>query len=96
MGGSLKKKNQKKKNKKREFPGSTEEWHHVGDGRRESEARPSLLHSLSLGVQKIQPRPSIQPIIKFMRRLLVLVFPISKQNKKNGIFTSEIGKSGYL
>ena len=81
MGGSLKKKTTKKN---REFPGSTEEWHHVGDGRRESEARPSLLHSLSLGVQKIQPRPSIQPIIKFMRRLLV--FPISKQNKKKWDF----------
>ena len=43
-----------------------EEWHHVSDGRREREARSSLLHSLSRGVQRIQPRPSIQPIIKFI------------------------------
>ena len=49
-----------------EFLGSAEEWHHVGDGRREREARPSLLHPLSRGVQRIQPRPSIQPIIKFI------------------------------
>ena len=37
---------------------------HVSSGRREREA--SLLHSLSLGVQRIKPRPSIQPIIKFV------------------------------
>ena len=35
-------------------------------GEREREARPSLLHSLSHGVQRIQPRPSIQPIITFI------------------------------
>ena len=40
-----------------EFFGSAEEWHHVKprSGRREREARPSLLHSLSRGVQRIQP-----------------------------------------
>ena len=47
-----------------EFHGSAEEWHHVSSGRREREA--SLLHSLSLGVQRIKPRQSIQPIIKFI------------------------------
>ena len=46
------------------FLGSAEEWHHVSSERREREA--SLLHSLSLGVQRIKLRPSIQPIIKFM------------------------------
>ena len=40
-----------------EFLGSAEEWHHVrpSSGRREREARPSLLHSLSRSVQRIQP-----------------------------------------
>ena len=40
-----------------EFLRSAEEWHHVrpSSGRREREARPSLLHSLSRGVQRIQP-----------------------------------------
>ena len=47
-----------------EFLGSAEEWHHVSSGQREREA--SLLHSLSLGVQRIKPRLSIQPIIKFV------------------------------
>ena len=43
--------------KPEEFLGSAEEWHHVRptSGRREREARPSLLHSLSRGVQRIQP-----------------------------------------
>ena len=38
-----------------EFLGSAEEWHHVrpSSGRREREARPSLLHWLSRGVQRI-------------------------------------------
>ena len=52
MGGSLKK--------------TAEEWHHVSDGRGKREARPSVLYSLSRGVQRIQRRPSIQPIIKFI------------------------------
>ena len=40
-----------------EFLGSAEEWHHVrpSSGRREREAWPSLLHSLSRDVQRIQP-----------------------------------------
>ena len=39
-----------------EFFGSAEEWHHVrpSSGRQEREERPSLLHSLSRGVQRIQ------------------------------------------
>ena len=39
-----------------EFLGSAEEWHHVrpSSERREREARPILLHSLSRGVQRIQ------------------------------------------
>ena len=49
-----------------EFLGSAEEWYHVSSGRREREARPSLLHSLSRGVQRILPRLSIQPIITFI------------------------------
>ena len=91
MGGSFK--------KTVEFLGSAEEWHHVCNGRREREARPSLLHSLSRGVQRIQP------IIKFflahtlwawrhgtcdnVRHLFV--FPISKQNKKLGFSHVESG-----
>ena len=47
-----------------EFLGSAEVWPHVSSGRQEREA--SLLHSLSLDVQRIKPRPSIQPIIKFI------------------------------
>ena len=47
-----------------EFLESAEEWHHISSPRREREA--SLLHSLSLSVQRIKPRPSIQPIIKFV------------------------------
>ena len=40
-----------------EFLGSAEEWHHIrpSSERWEREARPSLLHSLSRGVQRIQP-----------------------------------------
>ena len=40
-----------------EFLELVEEWHPVrpSSGRREREARPSLLHSLSHGVQRIQP-----------------------------------------
>ena len=47
-----------------EFLGSAEEWHRVSSGRWEREA--SLLHLLSLSVQRIKPRPSIQSIIKFI------------------------------
>ena len=40
-----------------EFLRSAKEWHHVrpSSRRREREARPSLLHSMSCGVQRIQP-----------------------------------------
>ena len=92
-----------------EFLGSAEEWHHVSSGRREREARPSLLHSLSHGVQKIQPTPSIQPIITFifspnflgletraMRQSeMPFCFSNFKTNQKLGIFTRGIGKLGY-
>ena len=47
-----------------EFLGLAEEWHHVSSRRREREA--SILHLLSVGVQRIKPRPSIQLIIKFI------------------------------
>ena len=47
-----------------EFLGSAKEWNHISTLRREREA--SLIHLLSLSVQRIKPRPSIQPIIKFV------------------------------
>ena len=89
-----------------EFLGSAEEWHHVSSGRREREA--SLLHSLSLGVQRIKPKPSIQPIIKFIfsphvvgltswaLRQSETPFCLSnfETKQKPGIFTRRIGKSG--
>ena len=88
-----------------EFLGSAEEWHHVrsSSGRREREARPSLLHSLSRGVQRIQP------IIAFIfspnfvgletramqQNFTPFWFSNSKTRQKLGIFTGGIGKSGY-
>ena len=86
-----------------EFLGSAEVWPHVSSGRQEREA--SLLHSLSLDVQRIKPRPSIQPIIKFifsphfvgltsqaMRQSETSFFyPISKQNKNPGFSHVESG-----
>ena len=74
-----------------EFLGSAEEWHHVRDGRRQV-----YLTRWVRSVQRVQPRPSIQPIIKFIfsprfagletcdkvRRLFFS--PISKQNKNLG------------
>ena len=73
-----------------EFLRSAEEWHHVrpSSGRQEREARQSLLHSLSRGVQRIQP------IIAFIfspnfvgletramqQNETPFVFPISKLN----------------
>ena len=80
-----------------EFLGSAEDWHHVSSGRREREA--SLLHSLSLGVQRIKPRPSVQPIIKFVglktpaMRQSETPFCLSnfKTKQKPGIFTCGIG-----
>ena len=88
-----------------EFLGSAEEWHHVrpSSGRRKKEARPSLLHSLSRGVQRIQP------IIEFIlspnfvgletRAMQQSETPFCFSNfetkQKLGIFTRGIGKSGY-
>ena len=84
-----------------EFLGSAEEWHHVrlSSGRRKREARPSLLHSLSRGVQRIQPIISFifsqtlwvwrhGPCNKVRRPF---VFPISKQNKNSGFSHVELG-----
>ena len=88
-----------------EFLRSAEEWHHVSSREREREA--SLLHSLSLGVQRIKSRPSIQPIIKFifslhfvglktraMRQSKTLFFlsNFKKQNKTPGFSHMESGK----
>ena len=84
-----------------EFLKSAEEWHHIG--RREREARLSLLHSLSRGVQRIQP------IITFIfspnfvgletramqQSETPFCFSNSKMKQKLGIFTRGIGKSGY-
>ena len=89
-----------------EFLGSAEEWHHVSSGRREREA--SLLHSLSLCVQRIKPTLSIQPKIKFIfsphfvglaslaMRQGETPFCLSnfETKQKPGIFTRGIGKSG--
>ena len=91
--------------KQAEFLGSAEEWHHVrpSSGRREREERPSLLHSLSCGVQRIQP------IITFIfspnfvdlktRAIQQSETPFCFSNletkQKLGIFTRRIGKSGY-
>ena len=89
-----------------EFLGSAEEWHHVSSGRQEREE--SLLHSLSLGVQRIKRRPSIQPIIKFIfsphsvgltsRAMRQSETPFCLSNfetkQKPGIFTRGIEKSG--
>ena len=88
-----------------EFLGSAEEWlywHHVrpSSGRRERETRPSLLHSLSCGVQRIQS------IITFIfspnfvdletRAMQQSETPFCFSNfetkQKLGIFTRGIGK----
>ena len=81
-----------------EFLGSAEEWYHVrpSSGRREREARPSLLHSLSRGVQRIQHLFLAQtlwvwthgPCNKARRPF---VFPISKRNKNSGFLHVESG-----
>ena len=84
-----------------EFLGSAEEW--PSSGRREREARPSLLQSLSRGVQRIQP------IIAFIfspnfvgletramqHNDTPFCFSNSETKQKLGIFTCGIGKSGY-
>ena len=84
-----------------EFLGSAEEWHHVrpSSGRREREARPSLLHSLSRGVQRIQPiitfifSPNFvglghRPCNKVRHPF---VFQISKRNKNSRFSHVESG-----
>ena len=86
-----------------EFLRSAEEWHHVrpSSGRWEREARPSLLHSLNRGVQRIQPIITLifspnfvgldwrhGPCNKVRRPI---VFPIPKRNKNSGFSHVELG-----
>ena len=88
-----------------EFLGSAEEWHHVrpSPGRREREARPSLLHSLSRGVQRIQPNITFIFSPNFVgletramqQSETPFCFSNLKTKQKLGIFTRGIGKSGY-
>ena len=85
----------------RDSLGSAEEWHHVrpSSGRREREVRPSLLHLLSRGVQRVQPiiafifSPNFVgletgPCNKVRRPF---VFPIPKRNKNSGFSHVESG-----
>ena len=88
-----------------EFLGSAEEWHHVrpSSGRRGREARPSLLHSLSRGVQRIQLiitfilRPNFVGLETRAMQQSETPFCFSNfdMKQKLGIFTRGIGKSGY-
>ena len=88
-----------------EFLGSAEEWHHVrpSSGRREREARPSLLYSLSRGVQRIQPiitfifSPNFVGLETRAMQQSETPFCFSnfKTKQKLGIFTRGIGKLGY-
>ena len=84
-----------------EFFRSAEDWHHVrpSSGRQEREARPSLLHSLSRGVQRIQLITTFilaqtlwvwrhRPCNKVRRPF---VFPISKRYKNSGFSHVESG-----
>ena len=89
-----------------EFLGSAEEWHHFrpSSGRREREARPSLLHSLSRGVQRIQPIVAFIFCPNFVdletRAMQQSEMPFCFSNfetkQKLGIFTRGIGKSGHF
>ena len=85
-----------------EFLGSAEEWHHVrpSSGRREREARPSLLHSLSRGVQRIQPIITFifsPNFVGFETRTMqqsetpFCFFSNFERKQKFGIFTCGIG-----
>ena len=72
----------------------------LGEGERE--ARPSLLHSLSRSVQRIQPNitfifsPNFVGMETPAMQQSETPFCFSKKTKqKLGIFTSGIGKSGY-
>ena len=88
-----------------EFLGSAEEWHHVrpSSGQREREARPSLLHSLSHGVKRIQQIIAFifSPIFVGLETRAMqqndrpFCFSNSKTKQKLGIFTHGIGKLGY-
>ena len=88
-----------------EFLRSAEEWHHVrpSSGRWEIEARPSLLHSLSCSVQRIQPiiafifSPNFVALETRAMQQSETPFCFSnfKTKQKLGIFTHGIGKSGY-
>ena len=88
-----------------EFLGSAEEWHHVrpSSGRREREARPCLLHSLSRSVQRIQPIITLIFSPNFggleTRAMQQSETPFCFSNfetkQKLGIFTRGIGISGY-
>ena len=88
-----------------EFLRSTEEWHHVKprSGRREREARTSLLHSLSRSVQRIQPiitfilSPNFVGLeIRAMQQSEApFCFSNFEAKQKLGIFPCGIGKSGY-
>ena len=84
---------------------STEEWHHVrpSSWRREREARPSLLHSLSRSVQRIQPiiafifSPNFVGLetLAMQKSETPFCFSNFETKQKLGIFTRGIGKSGY-
>ena len=85
--------------------GSAEEWHHVRPSceRHKREARPSLLHSLSRGVQRIQPIITFILSPNFVgletramqQKDTPFCFSNSETKQKLGIFTRGIGKSGY-
>ena len=89
-----------------EFLGSAEEWHHVrpSSGRREREARPSLLHSLSCDVQRIKPiitfifSPNFVGLETRAMQQSETPFCFSKfeMKQKLEIFTRGIGEIGIL
>ena len=86
-----------------EFLGSAEEWHHVrpSSGQREREARPSSFHSLSRGVQRIQPiitfifNPNFVGLetLTLQQSETFFCFSNFETKQKLGIFTCEIEKS---
>ena len=88
-----------------EFLGSAEELHNISpsSGRREREARPSLLPSLTCGVQRIQPiitfifSPNFEGLEPraSQQSETPFCFSNSETKQKLGIFTCRIGKSGY-
>ena len=88
-----------------EFLGSAEECHYVrpSSGRWEREARPSLLHSLSRRVQRIQPiitfifSPNFVGLETWAMQQSEAPFCFYnfETKQKLGIFIGAIGKSGY-